>query len=78
MMNNKCAFLFPGQGAQYVGMGKSLYETFSEAKAVFEKAGEILGWDIKKRCFEGPGYAKDDSYLPASSSYCQHCCLEGV
>jgi [acyl-carrier-protein] S-malonyltransferase len=35
-------------------MGKSLYETFSEAKAVFEKAGEILGWDIKKRCFEGP------------------------
>ncbi|MDD5167089.1 MAG: ACP S-malonyltransferase [Candidatus Omnitrophica bacterium] len=48
------AFLFAGQGAQYVGMGKDLYESFPESKAVFDKAEAVLGLDLKKRCFEGP------------------------
>lgn len=48
------AFLFAGQGAQKVGMGKSLYEQSPAARAVYDEAGTVLGWDLKRICFEGP------------------------
>ena len=48
------AFLFPGQGAQTVGMGKDIYEKYEEARKIYDKASEISGIDIKKLCFEGP------------------------
>jgi len=48
------ALIFPGQGAQYTGMGKDLYEIFPAARAIFDKACDILKFDIKKMCFEGP------------------------
>ena len=51
----KIGFLFPGQGAQYVGMGKDLYETFPAAKKVFDRADALLGFSIKELCFQGPG-----------------------
>jgi [acyl-carrier-protein] S-malonyltransferase len=47
------AFVFPGQGAQYVGMGKDLYENSPMAKELFEKANEILGFRITDLMFEG-------------------------
>ena len=47
------AYIFPGQGAQYPGMGKDLYENSAEAKALFEKANEILGFEITKIMFGG-------------------------
>ncbi len=50
----KVAFVFPGQGSQSVGMGKSLYEASVVAKEIFDKADEVLGRSISKMCFEGP------------------------
>jgi [acyl-carrier-protein] S-malonyltransferase len=50
----RVAFVFPGQGSQRVGMGRSFYEEFPESKELFEQADEILGFDLSKICFEGP------------------------
>lgn len=50
----KLAYLFPGQASQYVGMGKDLYDTFPEAKDIFDQANEIAGFDLRSVCFEGP------------------------
>ncbi|MBU1086063.1 MAG: ACP S-malonyltransferase [Candidatus Omnitrophica bacterium] len=52
--SKKTAYIFPGQGAQYVGMGKDLYDNFPQAKAVFEQANQVLGFDLARICFEGP------------------------
>ncbi|MBN1366591.1 MAG: ACP S-malonyltransferase, partial [Dehalococcoidales bacterium] len=48
------AYIFPGQGAQAVGMGRDLFENFAAAKAVFQLADEATGFNLTKLCFEGP------------------------
>ena len=57
----KVAFVFPGQGSQYVGMGRDLYETYPEARALFDEADGILGFPLSKLCFEGPKEELDDT-----------------
>jgi len=47
-------FLFPGQGSQYVGMAREFHEDYSEVRELFSRAGDILGMDVRKLCFEGP------------------------
>jgi [acyl-carrier-protein] S-malonyltransferase len=50
----KAAYVFPGQGAQSVGMGRDLFENFASAKAIFKQADEVLGIPLSRLCFEGP------------------------
>lgn len=61
---SKLAFIFPGQGAQAIGMGKEFYDNYDIAKKLFEEADEALGYSIKKMCFEG---SEEDLKLTANT-----------
>lgn len=52
-MDVKVALLFPGQGSQYIGMGKSLWEQYTEVRKIYEEASEAIGFNLKALCFEG-------------------------
>ena len=51
---SKTAFLFPGQGAQVAGMGADVTDAYPAARMVYEKANDVLGYDVKTLCFNGP------------------------
>jgi [acyl-carrier-protein] S-malonyltransferase len=65
----KVAFLFPGQGAQFVGMGKGLYEELPAARDLFDRAVEILGFDLTAICFEGPAEALEATDVSQPAIY---------
>ena len=50
----KAAYIFPGQGSQYVGMGKDLFDEYPAARDLFSRADDVLGFSLSKICFEGP------------------------
>ena len=54
MTSTKIAFLFPGQGSQFVGMGRELVESYPEARAIFAQADDVLGFALSRLCFDGP------------------------
>jgi [acyl-carrier-protein] S-malonyltransferase len=60
---SRIAFLFPGQGAQHVGMGKTIAERYPAAARLYQKAGDILGYDLAKLCFEGPAEDLDSTVI---------------
>jgi [acyl-carrier-protein] S-malonyltransferase len=53
-MTSKTAFIFPGQGSQYAGMGKEVFDAFSSAREVFAQANSALGFSLSDLCFQGP------------------------
>jgi [acyl-carrier-protein] S-malonyltransferase len=80
----KIAFVFPGQGSQYVGMGKDIYENFETAKQIFKRASDTLGYDVASLCFDGPAEELNKTYrtqpciLTVSTAICHLLSEKGV
>jgi [acyl-carrier-protein] S-malonyltransferase len=60
---SKTALFFPGQGAQHVGMGKKLVKQYARSRELYERASEILGYDLAQICFEGPAEELDSTVI---------------
>ncbi|MGB0258121.1 MAG: ACP S-malonyltransferase [Coraliomargarita sp.] len=70
--------LFSGQGAQQVGMGRSLYDNSEIAKALYDEANEVLGWDLKGICFNGPDEALTETKVCQPALYVQGYALYSI
>ena len=60
---SKIALMFPGQGAQHIGMGRRLAEQYPQARELYDTAATILGYDLAKLCFEGPADELDSTII---------------
>lgn len=60
---SRIAFLFPGQGAQHVGMGRRIAEQYPAARRLYDQAARILGYDLAKACWEGPAAELDSTVI---------------
>ena len=75
----KLAFLFPGQGAQKVGMGKGLCDTLDVAKVLFDRASEVLGFDLADVCFNGPEEKLNSTVISQPALYvCSMAAVESL
>lgn len=75
---NKIAFIFPGQGAQYVGMGKDFYEQIDICKEIYDKASEVSGLDMKALCFEENENLSITEYTQIAMMVTAHAIFEAV
>src|SRR5206468_12121882 len=73
----RVVFLFPGQGAQKVGMGKALYDTLPAARQLFDEAAEVLGYSLADVCFNGPADKLNSTVVSQPALYvCSLAALE--
>lgn len=74
----KTAYIFPGQGAQYVGMAKDFYDTFEECREVVDGAAAVLDFDLKKILFDENELINQTEYTQAAMLVAEVCILKGV
>ena len=77
-MRNNLVFLYPGQGSQQVGMGLDLYQIYPEARNKFDQADNLLGFSIKRLCFEGPAEELNQDLNAQLAIYTVSCVLTDV
>lgn len=75
---NKVAWIFPGQASQYVGMASDLHSDFQQARELFNRAEEVLGFDLKEVCFNGPNQVLVQTRYTQPAIFVHSCILDSI